>query len=212
MQSSQVGAVARGAARALGHAPADAAGAVDARRSRARRADHRRERRSTSCRDVMAQLAAAPGTPVPSVATGASYNGQMRMYSRVGSRPHHDRPQLSGRRVRAGAAPARRHLRRRRRVPPARARRRRDRGRHRPRHRSAARHPRRISISATSTTSRSSPAATRRPSFSRGRCSIALAAADSRGDLGAAARGVESVRVTLHESHVASASYEAPLS
>jgi len=33
-----------------------------------------------------------------------------------------------------------------------------------------------------------------------------------RGDLGAAARGVESVRVTLAESHVASASYEAPVS
>ena len=33
-----------------------------------------------------------------------------------------------------------------------------------------------------------------------------------RGDLGEAARGVESVRVTLHESHVASASYEAAVS
>ena len=33
-----------------------------------------------------------------------------------------------------------------------------------------------------------------------------------RGDLGAAARGVDSVRVTLHESHVASASYEASVS
>ena len=30
-----------------------------------------------------------------------------------------------------------------------------------------------------------------------------------RGDLGAAARGLESLRVTLHESHIASASYEA---
>jgi 6-pyruvoyl-tetrahydropterin synthase len=33
-----------------------------------------------------------------------------------------------------------------------------------------------------------------------------------RGDLGAAARGVETVRATLHESHVASASYETHIS
>jgi len=39
-----------------------------------------------------------------------------------------------------------------------------------------------------------------------------IVAAIRRGDLGAAARGVESVRVTLGESHVASASYEAPVS
>jgi len=38
-----------------------------------------------------------------------------------------------------------------------------------------------------------------------------IAVAIARGDLGAAARGVESVRVTLHESHVASASYDARL-
>jgi len=36
-----------------------------------------------------------------------------------------------------------------------------------------------------------------------------ITAAIGRGELGEAARGVESVRVTLHESHVASASYEA---
>ena len=36
-----------------------------------------------------------------------------------------------------------------------------------------------------------------------------VAAAIGRGELGEAARGVASVRVTLHESHVASASYEA---
>jgi 6-pyruvoyltetrahydropterin/6-carboxytetrahydropterin synthase len=35
-----------------------------------------------------------------------------------------------------------------------------------------------------------------------------VAAAIRRGDLGAAARGVERVRVTLNESHVASASFE----
>jgi 6-pyruvoyl-tetrahydropterin synthase len=35
-----------------------------------------------------------------------------------------------------------------------------------------------------------------------------VAAAIARGDLGSAARGVERVRVTLHESHVASASFE----
>ena len=35
-----------------------------------------------------------------------------------------------------------------------------------------------------------------------------ILAAIGRGELGAGARGVESVRVTLHESHVASASYE----
>jgi len=33
-----------------------------------------------------------------------------------------------------------------------------------------------------------------------------------RGDLGASARGVESLRVTLNESHVASASYDAAVS
>jgi 6-pyruvoyltetrahydropterin/6-carboxytetrahydropterin synthase len=37
-------------------------------------------------------------------------------------------------------------------------------------------------------------------------------AAIGRGDLGPAARAVESVRVTLNESHVASASYEARVS
>jgi 6-pyruvoyl-tetrahydropterin synthase len=39
-----------------------------------------------------------------------------------------------------------------------------------------------------------------------------IVAAVGRGDLGAAAHGVESVRVTLNESHVASASYEATVS
>jgi len=38
-----------------------------------------------------------------------------------------------------------------------------------------------------------------------------LAAAIRHGDLGPAARGVESVRVTLHESHVAAASFDGPL-
>ena len=38
-----------------------------------------------------------------------------------------------------------------------------------------------------------------------------IAAAIGRGELGAAARGVERVRVTLHESHVASASFEGRL-
>ena len=38
-----------------------------------------------------------------------------------------------------------------------------------------------------------------------------VAAAVGRGELGPAAQSVESVRVTLHESHVASASYDAPL-
>jgi 6-pyruvoyl-tetrahydropterin synthase len=35
-----------------------------------------------------------------------------------------------------------------------------------------------------------------------------MAAAIARGDLGAEARRIESLRVTLHESHVASASYD----
>src|SRR5262249_26484148 len=35
-----------------------------------------------------------------------------------------------------------------------------------------------------------------------------IAAAIARGDLGDGARGVQSLRVTLHESHVASASYD----
>jgi 6-pyruvoyltetrahydropterin/6-carboxytetrahydropterin synthase len=35
-----------------------------------------------------------------------------------------------------------------------------------------------------------------------------IAGAIGRGDLGGAARGVESVRVTLHESHVASAGFD----
>jgi 6-pyruvoyltetrahydropterin/6-carboxytetrahydropterin synthase len=39
-----------------------------------------------------------------------------------------------------------------------------------------------------------------------------IAEAIRRGDLGEAARGIERARVTLNESHVASASYEAPLS
>ena len=39
----------------------------------------------------------------------------------------------------------------------------------------------------------------------------AMAAAIRRGDLGGEAGGIESLRVTLHESHVASASFEARL-
>jgi hypothetical protein len=38
-----------------------------------------------------------------------------------------------------------------------------------------------------------------------------VVAAIGRGELGAAARGVESLRVTLHESHVASASFAGPI-
>lgn len=38
-----------------------------------------------------------------------------------------------------------------------------------------------------------------------------IAAAIGRGELGGAARGVERIRVTLHESHVASASFEGRL-
>jgi len=40
----------------------------------------------------------------------------------------------------------------------------------------------------------------------------ALVAAIRRGDLGPGARAVEQIRVTLHESHVASASFEGPVS
>lgn len=39
-----------------------------------------------------------------------------------------------------------------------------------------------------------------------------IVAAIGRGDLGPGARGVESLRVTLHESHVAAASFDGPLS
>jgi len=39
-----------------------------------------------------------------------------------------------------------------------------------------------------------------------------IAEAIRRGEFGEAARGIERARVTLNESHVASASYEAPLS
>jgi 6-pyruvoyltetrahydropterin/6-carboxytetrahydropterin synthase len=39
-----------------------------------------------------------------------------------------------------------------------------------------------------------------------------IVAALSRGDLGAAARGIEGLRVTLHESHVASATFEGKVS
>lgn len=39
----------------------------------------------------------------------------------------------------------------------------------------------------------------------------AMVAAIGRGELGAGARAVESMRVTLHESHVASASFEGPV-
>jgi hypothetical protein len=35
-----------------------------------------------------------------------------------------------------------------------------------------------------------------------------MVAAIHRGDLGSSARGIETVRVTLHESHVAWAAYE----
>ena len=38
-----------------------------------------------------------------------------------------------------------------------------------------------------------------------------VVAAIGRGDLGESAGGVQGLRVTLHESHVASASYDAPL-
>jgi 6-pyruvoyltetrahydropterin/6-carboxytetrahydropterin synthase len=38
-----------------------------------------------------------------------------------------------------------------------------------------------------------------------------VVAAIGRGELGAGARGVESMRVTLHESHVASASFAGPV-
>jgi 6-pyruvoyl-tetrahydropterin synthase len=38
-----------------------------------------------------------------------------------------------------------------------------------------------------------------------------LAAAIGRGELGAEARAIESMRVTLHESHVAAASFDGPL-
>jgi 6-pyruvoyl-tetrahydropterin synthase len=39
-----------------------------------------------------------------------------------------------------------------------------------------------------------------------------MAAAIAKGELGAAARGIGSLRVTLHESHVASASFEGSIS
>src|SRR5207247_9234082 len=38
-----------------------------------------------------------------------------------------------------------------------------------------------------------------------------MAAAIRKNDLGPAAQGIESLRVTLHESHVASAAFEGPL-
>jgi 6-pyruvoyl-tetrahydropterin synthase len=38
-----------------------------------------------------------------------------------------------------------------------------------------------------------------------------MVAAILKNDLGAAARGIESLRVTLHESHVASAAFEGPM-
>ena len=38
-----------------------------------------------------------------------------------------------------------------------------------------------------------------------------MAAAIRKNDLGAAARGIEALRVTLHESHVAAASFDGPL-
>jgi 6-pyruvoyltetrahydropterin/6-carboxytetrahydropterin synthase len=41
---------------------------------------------------------------------------------------------------------------------------------------------------------------------------VRVVAAIGRGELGAGASGVESVRVTLHESHVASASFTGPAS
>ena len=38
-----------------------------------------------------------------------------------------------------------------------------------------------------------------------------VASAIARGDLGVGARAIESVRVTLHESHIAAASFDGPL-
>jgi 6-pyruvoyl-tetrahydropterin synthase len=38
-----------------------------------------------------------------------------------------------------------------------------------------------------------------------------MAAAVNRGELGPGARGIAGIRVTLHESHVASAAYEGPI-
>jgi 6-pyruvoyl-tetrahydropterin synthase len=38
-----------------------------------------------------------------------------------------------------------------------------------------------------------------------------VASAIARGDVGAGARAIESVRVTLHESHIAAASFDGPL-
>ena len=111
--------------------------------------------------------------------------------------------------VRSGAAAARRDLRRRRRVPPARARRRRHRGRHRPRDRGAAtallaglnyrnldEEP---AFDGTQHDDRVSGARRLRPDRRR----------RSRAAISGRRRArIESVRVTLHESHVASAGYE----
>ena len=59
-----------------------------------------------------------------------------------------------------------------------------------------------------STRCRSSRDGTRPPNSWRASSTAASLAAIAAGDLGPAARAIESVRVTLHESHVASASFD----
>ena len=126
-------------------------------------------------------------------------------------RSHDDRPQLPRRGVRARAAPARRDVRRRRHVPARGPRRRRHRGRHRSSGRGAARRCWPSSPTATSTT---------RPAFAGMNTSteaLARVVADRlaervhAGALGDAARELDGLVVTLHESHIAWASYERSL-
>ena len=111
--------------------------------------------------------------------------------------------------VRAGAAAARRDLRRRRRVPAPRARRRRHRRRHRPRQRGAAADR----SAALNFRNLDDDAGVHRPEHDHRVSGARRLRSDGRGHRAAASSvpartRIESMRVTLHESHVASASFE----
>ena len=110
------------------------------------------------------------------------------MYTRDRSRPHHDRAQLQRRGVRPGAAAARRHLRRGRRVPPARPRRERHRRGHRPGHRRRCTRARGSELPESRRGAGVRRAATRPPSSWRASIFDRVAAAIRAGDLGADAR------------------------
>ena len=158
--------------------------------------------------DVMARLAAGS---LPGALPHHHLRRGIDRVQRHRPRPHDDRPQLPRRGVRAGAASARRDVRRRRHVPARGTRRRRHRGRHRPGGRGAARGPgrahlpqprRRARLRGHEHLHRGARPGDRRPARGAGCTPARWATALGRST---------GIAVTLHESHVAWASYERPL-